>query len=42
MLADFELHQCIDFFSGTVVDDEGAPFVLDDVIGQAERFRGRW
>jgi hypothetical protein len=42
VLADFELHQCVGFFSGTVVDDEGIEVALDDVIGQAERFRGRW
>ena len=29
-------------FSGSFVDDEGARVPVDDVLGLAEFFRGRW
>jgi hypothetical protein len=36
------IHQCIGRFDGTLVDDQGAAVVLDDVIGLAESVHGRW
>jgi len=41
-LVSAELHQCMGRFSGTLVDDSGATIRIDDVIGLAEEFRGRW
>jgi hypothetical protein len=29
-------------YSGTLIDDDGAPVVLDDVVGLAETVHGRW
>jgi hypothetical protein len=36
------LHQRVGRFTGTVVDDAGAPIALDRVLGVAEWVRGRW
>jgi hypothetical protein len=36
------LRQHMGSFSGTLIDDDGAPIVLDDVLGLAESVRGRW
>jgi hypothetical protein len=36
------LRQCVGWFSGTLVDDAGERVAIDDVVGLAETFRGRW
>jgi len=37
-----ELHQLVGAFHGAFVDDGGARVGIDDVLGLAEWFRGRW
>jgi hypothetical protein len=37
-----ELHQMIGAFTGTFIDDAGERISIDDVLGVAESFRGRW
>jgi hypothetical protein len=41
-IASVELHQMLGAFSGSFVDDGGARVSIDDVVGLAESFRGRW
>jgi hypothetical protein len=36
------LHQCMGRYAGTILDETGAPVVIEDVIGLAESLRGRW
>jgi hypothetical protein len=41
-IASAELHQLVGRFSGTLVDDENQPLRIENTLGLAESFVGRW